>query len=365
MENTNLILDALQNGASPEELEARFPGGALTPAEYEDLFARARSLGRSPDAYALLVYLERVTKDEWFRVRVLALLAQHGSNPSADPAHNRAGRLAAMRQSLDAIARTLPDAGDQVVHYQKLNAFYYVLAARSQRDVGDLDRALGWYETALGLYTGMGLTASAKKVMEELQGLHVERRAFALTRGSRELPVSPIPSSPAQAADPNPQQPATAPFAPPKAEPTAPAEVFSTPTAAVLVGLDEETRSLQTRRDSLSIEVSDLEGRRGALLAQENEAQKRLQAFETQVQDQQRILGEKQALVRQMEHLSEQEVRLRQTLDQLAQQEKGRLAKIKSLQSEILLLQKQLDILKRQAIDPEAGADQNPGEESS
>ncbi|HVN55170.1 MAG TPA: hypothetical protein VMT46_12630 [Anaerolineaceae bacterium] len=352
MENANLLIDALQNGASQEDLEARFPGGALTPAEYEDLFAHAKALGRSPVAFNLLVYLVRVTKDEWFRVRVLALLAQHGSDPATDPSHDRAGRLAAMRQSLDAIAMTLPDQGEQVVHYQKLNAFYYVLAARSRRDVGDLDRALGWYETALGLYTGLGLTASAQKVMQELQALHVERRAFAMSRGNRDVPTSQAEPSSTPAASPAPQQQVTAPTEPAEPELSTYVESFSTPTAAVLVGLDEETKSLQARRDSLSIEVSDLEGRRGALLAQENETENRLQTLEAQVQDQQRVLGEKQALIKQMEHLSEEEVRLRQTLDQLARQEKERLGRIESLQNEINLLQKQLDILKRQAVDP-------------
>src|SRR5512146_196802 len=135
METTQRIMDALQNGFPQQEMIARFPGGSLSPEEMEDLFAKAKLLGRSQVAHRLLVYLIQVSKDDWFNVRVLALLVQHAK----DSAQDQTGRLVAMRKILDRIAKTLPETGEQFAHYQKLNAFYYVLAARSRRDVGDLD----------------------------------------------------------------------------------------------------------------------------------------------------------------------------------------------------------------------------------
>jgi hypothetical protein len=216
------ILDDIKWGGTPEMLIQKYPWQTLNESQRKELLACTRDQPDAHQAYTLLVYLFRISRNEdlWFSVEVLNHSAQYLSMKPAD----RQSILRTTRNRLDRIKDEIsPDQPvENLRRYWLLEATYYAINGATLAETGHKFEAIQNYQIAAGIFDQLGLYKRADQYKTIIRTLNESKPASQPT-SSNDTPAAPK-APPLLEIQPDPIQPQSAP--PPSPEKTAPAESF-------------------------------------------------------------------------------------------------------------------------------------------
>jgi hypothetical protein len=208
------ILDDIKWGGTPEVLIQKYPWQTLNKSQRQELLACTRDQPDDHQAYTLLVYLFRISRDEdlWFSVEVLNHSVQYLSMKPAD----RQSILRTIRGRLDRIKDEIsPDQSiENLRKYWLLEATYYAVNGATLAETGHKFEAIQNYEIAAGIFDQLGLYKQASQYKAIIRTLNESKPA------SQPAPQSP----PLLEIEPVSAQPQVQ--SPPNAEKTPPADSF-------------------------------------------------------------------------------------------------------------------------------------------
>ena len=197
MSSIRKILEEIKWGISPEVLAKKHSWEELSSQDPEELLNFARNQRDSQQAYNLLVYLFRISRDKdvWFSVEVLSQALQHPAMSSVD-CNNI---LRTMRNRLDRIKDEVTarqPAVEKIRKYWLLEASYYAIYGATLAETNRIDEAVQNYQIAEGIFQQLGLNQQAENYSHKIEHLTAaETKSMVVPEQLAEKPSDQSPPS--------------------------------------------------------------------------------------------------------------------------------------------------------------------------